>query len=139
MITQPEFEEILSQLPPEAGRPAVLPKPRRGINKTNFTIGLYRALRVEYLDPRTFGTMVAVARDQAGARGHSTIPALVQYLGITFQAVSQQINGNPLLFSLTKNPGRPAAVLHQIRLTQEGVDMLVRINRRTARYAKELS
>jgi hypothetical protein len=131
-LTQSEFETLVSQLPAATHRP---PKPRPGLNATNYTIALASALQRHSLRHPLFFLLTAIGRSQAG-QGHATIPALAITLSVTFQAIDQHVKKHDDLIAST-NPPRNAA-LKQITLTPAGIDLLVRVTRTARNIARRL-
>lgn len=135
MTSQLEFEKLLAGLkclPPQAK----LPKVRPGLNATNYTIALARALKAENLSHALFNILTCIGRAQVD-RGFATTAQISIDLGVTFNSVHIQIHKSPQLFSINKDKHRSerGTVMNRITLTDEAIALLVTVKKRAKRYA----
>ena len=139
-LSQLEFQELVTSFPPPAKPARKLPKPKPGLNATNYTLSLAAALKAENLSHPLFNILTCIGRAQA-ERGHATTAQISMVLGVTFNAVHIQIHKSPQLFRIEKGSNKSAkrgGGMNHITLTEEAIELLVSIQRRATKYAKEL-
>lgn len=128
MNTQPEFAELLEDLPESSPK---LPATKRGLNAANYTIGLAAALKTENLTHALFNLLTSIAR--AMASGTKATPARCSLeLAVSHQSVYLHVCKNPDLFEVHPGHGRT-----HYTLTPEAVRLLVSVNRKAKRYARQ--
>jgi hypothetical protein len=139
-LSQLEFCALVAALPPVKEPARKLPKPKPGLNATNYTLSLAAALKAENLSHALFNILTCIGRAQA-ERGHATTAQISMILGVTFNAVHIQIHKSPQLFRITKGSTKSAkrgGGMNHITLTEEAIGLLVSINRRATKYAKDI-
>ena len=135
MLTQLEFEALLSSICCPERVTRVARRDREGISIASYTVGLAAALKSEALTHALFNLLTAVARSQA-ARGDATIPQVAIALGVSFNSVHIHLHKSPDLFEVRRGEIKDGGTLNRITLSAEAIPLLVTVNKRAKKYAK---